>query len=174
MDRFRGHLDLMHHLKMLCCQHFFAIAASAAQALSNPPYLACRLPCWGVPAFAGTCASAAAHRVYPARIPCAAKVIPQSHTPNSYATTAFRKPLSPHTGGLAWPTTPMVRLLIGHTPGGVDRERYRAAWIGHAQAVLRQAAAMILEPLEDPVSTICWRCGMTGLRRIIKRLTVFR
>ena len=35
---------------------------------------------------------------------------------------------------------PMVGLLIGHTPGGVDRERYRAAWIGHAQAVLRQAA----------------------------------
>ena len=35
---------------------------------------------------------------------------------------------------------PMVRLLIGHTPGGVDRERYRAAWVGHAQAVLRQAA----------------------------------
>ncbi|HZE15410.1 MAG TPA: TetR/AcrR family transcriptional regulator C-terminal domain-containing protein, partial [Mycobacterium sp.] len=24
---------------------------------------------------------------------------------------------------------PMVRLLIGHTPGGVDRERYRAAWV---------------------------------------------
>ena len=35
---------------------------------------------------------------------------------------------------------PMVGLLIGHTPGGVDRQRYRAAWIGHAQAVLRQAA----------------------------------
>ena len=35
---------------------------------------------------------------------------------------------------------PMVGLLIGHTPGGVDRERYRAAWIGHAQAVLKQAA----------------------------------
>ena len=35
---------------------------------------------------------------------------------------------------------PMVRLLIGHTPGGVDRERYRAAWIGQAQAVLKQAA----------------------------------
>ena len=35
---------------------------------------------------------------------------------------------------------PMVRLLIGHTPRGVDRERYRAAWIGHARAVLRQAA----------------------------------
>jgi AcrR family transcriptional regulator len=35
---------------------------------------------------------------------------------------------------------PMVGLLIGHTPGGVDRQRYRAAWIGHAQAVLKQAA----------------------------------
>ena len=35
---------------------------------------------------------------------------------------------------------PVVGLLIGHTPGGVDRERYRAAWFGHAQAVLRQAA----------------------------------
>lgn len=35
---------------------------------------------------------------------------------------------------------PMVRLLIGHTPGGVDRERYRAAWIEHAQCILRQAA----------------------------------
>ena len=35
---------------------------------------------------------------------------------------------------------PMVWLLIGHTPGGVDPQRYRAAWIGHAQAVLRQAA----------------------------------
>jgi AcrR family transcriptional regulator len=35
---------------------------------------------------------------------------------------------------------PMVGLLIGHTPGDIDRERYSAAWIGHAQAVLRQAA----------------------------------
>ena len=35
---------------------------------------------------------------------------------------------------------PMVGLLIGHTPGGIDRERYSAAWIGHAQAVLKQAA----------------------------------
>jgi AcrR family transcriptional regulator len=35
---------------------------------------------------------------------------------------------------------PMVRLLIGHTPGGVDQERYCAAWIEHARGVLRQAA----------------------------------
>ena len=35
---------------------------------------------------------------------------------------------------------PMVRLLIGHTPGGVDQERYCTAWIEHARGVLRQAA----------------------------------
>jgi AcrR family transcriptional regulator len=35
---------------------------------------------------------------------------------------------------------PMVAMLIGHTPGGVDRERYSAAWLEHARAVLRQAA----------------------------------
>jgi AcrR family transcriptional regulator len=32
----------------------------------------------------------------------------------------------------------MIRLLIGHTPGDIDQERYRAAWIEHAQAVLSQ------------------------------------
>jgi AcrR family transcriptional regulator len=36
---------------------------------------------------------------------------------------------------------PMVRLLIGHTPGGIDEDRYREAWVQHARAVLRQAAA---------------------------------
>jgi len=35
---------------------------------------------------------------------------------------------------------PLVGLLIGHTPGGIDRDRYREAWIEHAQAVLRRAA----------------------------------
>lgn len=35
---------------------------------------------------------------------------------------------------------PMVNLLIGHTPGGVDADRYREAWVRHAKAVLRQAA----------------------------------
>jgi AcrR family transcriptional regulator len=44
---------------------------------------------------------------------------------------------------------PMVGLLIGHTPGGVDRQRYRAAWIGHAQAVLRQAAHAARRPQES-------------------------
>lgn len=29
---------------------------------------------------------------------------------------------------------PMVRLLIGHTPGEVDRDRYLEAWISHARA----------------------------------------
>jgi AcrR family transcriptional regulator len=41
---------------------------------------------------------------------------------------------------------PMVRLLIGHTPGGVDRQRYRAAWIEHAKAVLKQAAHAARRP----------------------------
>ena len=36
---------------------------------------------------------------------------------------------------------PMVRLLIGHTPGDVDQDDYLEAWIWHALAVLRQAAA---------------------------------
>jgi AcrR family transcriptional regulator len=31
----------------------------------------------------------------------------------------------------------MVRLLIGHTPGGIDRDRYLEAWISHALTVLR-------------------------------------
>ncbi|WP_160118013.1 TetR/AcrR family transcriptional regulator [Mycobacterium sp. MFM001] len=34
---------------------------------------------------------------------------------------------------------PMVRLLIGHTPGNIDQERYRAAWIEHARTFLRHA-----------------------------------
>jgi AcrR family transcriptional regulator len=32
---------------------------------------------------------------------------------------------------------PMVRMLIGHTPGGIERDRYLDAWISHARAVLR-------------------------------------
>jgi AcrR family transcriptional regulator len=32
---------------------------------------------------------------------------------------------------------PMVRMLIGHTPGKIDRDRYLDAWISHARAVLR-------------------------------------
>lgn len=32
---------------------------------------------------------------------------------------------------------PMVSMLIGHTPGEIDRDRYLDAWISHAQAVLR-------------------------------------
>jgi AcrR family transcriptional regulator len=32
---------------------------------------------------------------------------------------------------------PMVRMLIGHTPGEIDRDRYLDAWISHARAVLR-------------------------------------
>jgi AcrR family transcriptional regulator len=32
---------------------------------------------------------------------------------------------------------PMVRMLIGHTPGEIQRDRYLDAWISHAQAVLR-------------------------------------
>jgi AcrR family transcriptional regulator len=35
---------------------------------------------------------------------------------------------------------PMVQLLIGHTPGGIDADRYREAWVQHALAALRQAA----------------------------------
>jgi AcrR family transcriptional regulator len=35
---------------------------------------------------------------------------------------------------------PMVQLLIGHTPGGIDADRYREAWVEHALAALRQAA----------------------------------
>jgi len=31
---------------------------------------------------------------------------------------------------------PMVRLLIGHTPGDIDRDRYLQAWISHARAGL--------------------------------------
>jgi AcrR family transcriptional regulator len=31
---------------------------------------------------------------------------------------------------------PMVRLLIGHTPGDIDRDRYLEAWISHARAGL--------------------------------------
>jgi AcrR family transcriptional regulator len=31
---------------------------------------------------------------------------------------------------------PMVRLLIGHTPGEIDRDRYLEAWISHARASL--------------------------------------
>lgn len=30
---------------------------------------------------------------------------------------------------------PMVQLLIGHMPGGIDKERYRAAWIEHTRAI---------------------------------------
>lgn len=30
---------------------------------------------------------------------------------------------------------PMIQLLINHTPGDIDQERYRAAWIEHAQAI---------------------------------------
>ena len=30
----------------------------------------------------------------------------------------------------------MVRLLIGHTPGGIDPDRYLEAWVSHALAVL--------------------------------------
>lgn len=32
---------------------------------------------------------------------------------------------------------PMVRMLIGHTPGEIDRDRYLDAWISLARAVLR-------------------------------------
>ena len=31
---------------------------------------------------------------------------------------------------------PMVRLLIGHTPGDIDKDRYLEAWISHARAGL--------------------------------------
>jgi AcrR family transcriptional regulator len=31
---------------------------------------------------------------------------------------------------------PMVRLLIGHTPGEIERDRYLKAWISHARASL--------------------------------------
>jgi AcrR family transcriptional regulator len=31
---------------------------------------------------------------------------------------------------------PMVRLLIGHTPGEIERDRYLEAWIAHARAGL--------------------------------------
>jgi len=31
---------------------------------------------------------------------------------------------------------PMVRLLIGHTPGDIERDRYLEAWISHARAGL--------------------------------------
>jgi AcrR family transcriptional regulator len=31
---------------------------------------------------------------------------------------------------------PMVGLLIGHTPGDIDRDRYLQAWISHARAGL--------------------------------------
>jgi hypothetical protein len=31
----------------------------------------------------------------------------------------------------------MVRLLIGHTPGGIDQQRYLEAWISHALVVLK-------------------------------------
>jgi hypothetical protein len=41
---------------------------------------------------------------------------------------------------------PMVRLLIGHTTGGIGDHRYREAWIQHALAVLRPAA----EPARRP------------------------
>jgi AcrR family transcriptional regulator len=34
---------------------------------------------------------------------------------------------------------PMVRLLIGHIPGGVDPDRYLEACVSHAKGVLRQA-----------------------------------
>jgi len=35
---------------------------------------------------------------------------------------------------------PVVRLLIGRTPGGIAEDRYREAWIQNTLAVLRQAA----------------------------------
>jgi AcrR family transcriptional regulator len=31
---------------------------------------------------------------------------------------------------------PMVRLLIGHTPGEIDRDRYLEAWVSHAHALV--------------------------------------
>lgn len=36
---------------------------------------------------------------------------------------------------------PVVEMLIGHSPGGVDRDRYLKAWISQAQTILRQAAS---------------------------------
>jgi AcrR family transcriptional regulator len=47
---------------------------------------------------------------------------------------------------------PMVRLLIGHTPGGVDPDRYREAWLEHARATLRQAAS-VRSTLDNDSST---------------------
>jgi AcrR family transcriptional regulator len=32
---------------------------------------------------------------------------------------------------------PMVRLLIGHTPGEINRDRYLEAWVSHAHALVR-------------------------------------
>jgi AefR-like transcriptional repressor, C-terminal domain len=42
---------------------------------------------------------------------------------------------------------PMVSLLIGHTPGEINRERYLEAWVSHARALVRQA---VLAPGETP------------------------
>ena len=35
---------------------------------------------------------------------------------------------------------PVVRLLIGHTPGGIEEDRYREAWVQQALAMLGQDA----------------------------------
>ena len=35
---------------------------------------------------------------------------------------------------------PVVRLLIGHTPGGIEEDRYREAWVQQALSVLGQDA----------------------------------
>jgi hypothetical protein len=32
---------------------------------------------------------------------------------------------------------PMVRLLIGHIPGEINRDRYLEAWVSHAHALVR-------------------------------------
>ena len=42
---------------------------------------------------------------------------------------------------------PMVRLLIGHTPGEINRDRYLEAWVSHAHALVRQA---VRAPGETP------------------------
>jgi AcrR family transcriptional regulator len=42
---------------------------------------------------------------------------------------------------------PMVRLLIGHTQGEIDRDRYLEAWVSHAHALVRQA---VRAPGETP------------------------
>jgi AcrR family transcriptional regulator len=44
-------------------------------------------------------------------------------------------------GSLAY--CPLVRLLIGHTPGDVDPHRYREAWIEHTLTVLNRPAGAI-------------------------------